>query len=176
MGGFATVATSERGGPTAAVATSDGRVHVLLVASPGGHLLQLLALKGAWEDYSNAWVTLDRADVGGLLAGQRVFFARGPTNRSIRNLLRNLILARKIVRTTRPQVIITTGAGVAVPFAWLGRFSGARVIYIESMSRINDASLSCRLIGPVATRIYGQWPEFAKVVRRARFAGCVFTS
>jgi beta-1,4-N-acetylglucosaminyltransferase len=164
------------GGLAAAAASlDDPRVRVLLVASPGGHLLQLLALQDAWEGYSNAWVTLDRADARGLLDGRRVFFARGPTNRSIRNLLRNLVLARSVVRTVRPQVIITTGAGVAVPFAWLGWLAGARVVYIESLSRIDKASLSCRLISPIATRVYGQWPEFAGVVRRARFAGCVFS-
>jgi hypothetical protein len=70
--------------------------------------------------------------------------------------------------------VITTGAGVAVPFAWLAHRSGARVIYVESLSRIDRASLSLKLISPVADRIYGQWPEFAKAVRRARFAGSVF--
>jgi beta-1,4-N-acetylglucosaminyltransferase len=164
------------GAPAAATEPPDHRpVHVLLVASPGGHLLQLLALRDAWAGYSNAWVTLDRADARGLLDGERVFFARGPTNRSIRNLLRNLVLARRIVRSVRPQVIITTGAGVAVPFAWLGRLAGARVIYIESLTRIDTASLSCRLISPVASRVYGQWPEFVDVVRRARFEGGVFS-
>jgi len=157
------------------VSNADPAIPVLLVASPGGHLLQLLALRSAWEDYPRAWVTLDRADTHGLLAGEHVFFARGPTNRNIRNLVRNLVLARRIVREVRPRVIITTGAGVAVPFAWLGRLAGAQVIYIESLSRIDTASLSCRMISPIASRVYGQWPEFVDVVRRARFAGCVFS-
>lgn len=152
----------------------NGRADVLLVASPGGHLLQLLALQDAWRGFSTAWVTLDRADARSLLAHERVFFARGPTNRSIRNLLRNVAVARRILREVRPQVLITTGAGVAVPFAWLAHRAGARVVYVESLSRIDRPSLSLKLISPVADRIYGQWPEFARAVPRARFAGSVF--
>jgi UDP-N-acetylglucosamine:LPS N-acetylglucosamine transferase len=149
-------------------------VDVLLVASPGGHLLQLLALRPAWRDFSSAWVTLDRADARSLLQQERVYFACGPTNRSIRNLIRNVHLARRLLRRLRPRVVITTGAGVAVPFAWLAHLAGARVIYVESLSRIDRASLSLRLISPIADRVYGQWPEFAEAVPGARFAGSVF--
>lgn len=156
------------------IGAGEGRVDVLLVASPGGHLLQLLALGHAWEGFSSAWVTLDRADARSLLDGQRVFFAHGPTNRNVPNLLRNIVFAHRILRLLRPRVMITTGAGVAVPFAWLGYLFRVRVVYIESLSRIDTSSLSCRLIGPVADRIYGQWPEFVGAVRGARYAGSVF--
>ena len=46
-------------------------------------------------------------------------------------------------------MIVTTGAGVAVPFAWIGRLFGARVVYVESLTRIDKPSLSYRLIRPV---------------------------
>jgi beta-1,4-N-acetylglucosaminyltransferase len=166
------VALTERNGIGAARA--EERVDVLLVASPGGHLLQLLALRPAWRDFSSAWVTLDRADARSLLQQERVYFACGPTNRSIRNLIRNVRVARRLLRHLRPRVVITTGAGVAVPFAWLAHLAGARVIYVESLSRIDRASMSLRLISPIADRIYGQWPEFAEAVPGARFAGSVF--
>ena len=71
-------------------------------------------------------------------------------------------------------MILTTGAGVAVPFAWVGRLYGARVIYVESFTRIESTSLSMRMIAPVAERLYVQWPELARRYRRARFAGDVF--
>jgi beta-1,4-N-acetylglucosaminyltransferase len=149
---------------------------VLLVCSTGGHLLQLHALRAAWEASDRVWVTFDKSDARSLLRGERVLYAYGPTNRNLVNLVRNLALAWKLLRRLRPQVIITTGAGVAVPFCWLGRLQRARVVYVESLSRITTPSLSCRLIAPVATRVYGQWPEFAGAVRRARYAGSVFAS
>jgi beta-1,4-N-acetylglucosaminyltransferase len=150
------------------------RVDVLLVCSTGGHLFQLVALREAFDEFDRAWVTFDKSDARSLLAGERVFYAYGPTNRSIKNLLRNLALAWRLVRRTRPRTIVTTGAGVAVPFAWIGRLRGARVVYVESFTRISVPSLSCRMIAPVADRIYAQWPELAQSLRRARYVGNVF--
>ena len=158
----------------------DQQVDVLLVCSTGGHLLQLLALREVWQDASRVWVTFDKSDARSLLRSEDVVHAFGPTNRAFglvaaRNTLRNLALAWRVVGAARPSVILTTGAGVAVPFAWIGRLRGARVVYVESFTRIAGPSLSCRLIAPVAARIYGQWPEFADGVRRACYAGNVFS-
>lgn len=156
------------------------RADLLLVCSTGGHLLQLVALRDVWSDRRRLWVTFEKSDAGTLLRNEDVLFAFGPTNRSFgvtaaTNTLRNIVLAWRIVGRTRPSVILTTGAGVAVPFAWVGRLRGARVVYVESFTRIDAPSLSCRLIAPVAARVYGQWPEFAVKVRRARYAGNVFS-
>ncbi len=155
---------------------NPARSDVLLVCSSGGHLLQLVALGAAWQGYSRTWVTFDKSDARSLLADEDVVFAYGPTNRSIRNLIRNLWLAARVVRRIRPRVLITTGAGVAVPFAWMARLHGARVVYVESLTRISERSLSCRLIAPVAERRYAQWPELAEVDPGMRFVGSVFTS
>ena len=147
---------------------------VLLVCSSGGHLLQLNALRGAWEGLERAWVSFDKSDVRAVLRDETVYFAHGPTNRSIKNLFRNLAVAIRVLLRTRPAVIVTTGAGVAVPFAWIGRLLGARIVYVESVTRIEEASLSCRLIKPVASRVYVQWPELVPLVAGSRFAGSVF--
>jgi beta-1,4-N-acetylglucosaminyltransferase len=148
----------------------------MLVCSCGGHLLQLLALREAWSPFTRAWVTFDKSDARSLLRDEQVFFAHGPTNRSIKNLLRNLLLAWRVVGTVRPGVVLTTGAGVAVPFAWIARLRGARVVYVESLARIEGPSLSYRLIAPIAERRYVQWPELARALPRTRFVGNVFST
>jgi beta-1,4-N-acetylglucosaminyltransferase len=151
---------------------------VLLVCSTGGHLLQLVALRGAWGDFSRIWVTFDKSDARSLLADEHVVYAHGPTNRNfgvlaVTNLLRNLLGAVRLLRVVRPRVVLTTGAGVAVPFAWVGRLLGARVVYVESLTRIEQPSLSLRIIAPVANRIYAQWPELQEAVPKARYVGSV---
>jgi beta-1,4-N-acetylglucosaminyltransferase len=152
---------------------ADGAVEVLLVCSSGGHLLQLLALREAWEPFSHLWVTSDRSDARSLLADEPVEFAFWPTSRNLKNLVRNAFLAWRLVRRTRPTVVLTTGAATAVPFAWIGRLHGARVVYVESLTRIHGPSLSCRMIKPVASRIYVQWPELVGAVPGSRYAGTV---
>lgn len=155
---------------------APGQVDLLLVCSTGGHLLQLVALRDSWKDFSRAWVTFDKSDARSLLSEERVVFAYGPTNRSVLNLLRNLLVAWRLVRTARPRVLLTTGAGVAVPFAWVGWLYGAKVVYVESLARIEGPSLTYRLIAPVAARRYVQWPELAEALPRTRFAGNVFSA
>ncbi len=114
-----------------------------------------------------------RGDARSLLAGEDVVHAYGPTNRNIPNLLRNLVLAARVLVRLRPRAILTTGAGVAVPFAWIGRLLGARVVYVESLTRIEAPSLSCRLIRPIARGVYVQWPELQEAAAGARYAGNV---
>src|ERR1044071_8200918 len=99
----------------------EATVDVLLVCSAGGLLLQLYLLREAWAGRSHAWVTHVRDDAKSLLAGERVHYAYWPTTRNVVNLARNVFLAWRLLRRLRPQVIVTTGAAVAVPFAWLRR-------------------------------------------------------
>ena len=154
----------------------SARADLLLVCSSGGHLLQLVALRESWQARTRAWVTFDKSDARSLLESERIFYAHGPTNRSIKNLLRNLVLAWRVVGEVQPKVMVTTGAGVAVPFAWISRLRGAKVVYVESLSRIDGPSLSYRLIAPVAEQLYVQWPELAQTLPRTRFVGNVFSA
>ena len=146
---------------------------LLLVADPGGHLFELAGLREVWSRFSRAWVTVAASDVETLLDGERVVYAHGPTRRSLRNLVRNTIVAIRVFRRLRPQVVMTTGAGLSVPFSWIGRLFGARVVYIECSGRIG-ISLSCRLIAPVASRLYVQWPDVVTETAKARYAGSIF--
>ena len=143
----------------------------LLVCSPGGHLLEMLSLRPAWEGLDARWVTLPADDARHLLAGEDVEYGSGPTNRSARNLVRNLALAWRLVRARRPDVILSTGAALAVPFFLVGRLHGCRLVYVESLTRIRTLSLSGRIVYPLAGAFFVQWPEAAAGRRRATYAG-----
>ncbi len=154
-------------------ASSGDRVDVLLVSSAGGHLLQMHLLRPAWEGLTRAWVTHDKDDARSILAGERVFYAYGPTTRNLVNLARNIVVAYRLLRLLRPKAVVSAGAGIAVPFAWLARIVGAKVVYVESLTRIESPSMSCRLIRPFADRLYVQWPELAESLRGSRYVGSV---
>jgi beta-1,4-N-acetylglucosaminyltransferase len=142
----------------------------MLVCSPGGHLLQLLRLESAWEDFETTWVTLPAADSDYLLREENVVLGRGPTNRNLRALLSNLGLAWRVVRRERPDVILSTGAALAVPFFLAGKLFGARLVFVESLTRTTSLSLSGRLVRPLSDAFFVQWPDLARA-KRARFAG-----
>jgi UDP-N-acetylglucosamine:LPS N-acetylglucosamine transferase len=150
-------------------------VDVVLTCSSGGHLLQLLALREAWGDYERVWFTDDRSDTRSLLADERVVFAHWPTSRTLRTLPRNLLLAWRLLRAASPKVVLTTGAGTAVPVAVVARLLRIRVVFIETLTRIDEPSMTCRMIAPLADRVYVQWPDVQPKVRRARYAGSVLS-
>ncbi|MBK5218730.1 MAG: UDP-N-acetylglucosamine--LPS N-acetylglucosamine transferase [Thermoleophilia bacterium] len=131
----------------------------------------MLTLKPAWEELDRTWVTLAAPDSDYLLRDERKVLARGPTNRSIRALLANLRLAWQVLRRERPDVILSTGAALAFPFFLVGKLFGARLVYVESMTRTDALSLTGGLVYPLSDAFFVQWPAAATRRKRARFVG-----
>jgi UDP-N-acetylglucosamine:LPS N-acetylglucosamine transferase len=135
--------------------------------------MQLAALEDAWSGRSRVWVSNDQSDARSVLRNEESHFLPGPYSRDLRSFLNNLVFAVELARTRPPRVLITTGADIAVPLALVARLRGARVVYVESFTRIHTPSLSGRLIALFANRVYVQWPELVPTLRGARFAGAV---
>jgi len=146
---------------------------LLLVCSTGGHLLQMMRLRAAWESHERVWVTFDGVDSRTLLRGERIVFAHQPTNRNLPNLWRNLGLARRVLRDERPDLVLSTGAGVAVPFLWFAHRFGARSIHCDSITFSESLSISARLVRPFVDRLLVQWPKLADERRKAEYWGSV---
>lgn len=142
--------------------------------SSGGHLTQLMTLRSFWGVNDRFWVTFDKEDANSKLANERVYHCHYPTNRSVPNLLRNTVLAWKVLREERPDVIVTTGAAVAIPFFFVGRVLGAKTVYIEVIDRVNAPTLSGRLCRPMTDLFVVQWPEMESVYRGSVCLGSVF--
>lgn len=156
------------------VPRNDRRLRVLLVASVGGHLTQLKLLTPAFADAERIWVTFDHANVD--LGDDEVVFCHSPTTRNVPNLLRNLVLAWKLLRSRRPDLVVSTGAGAAVPFFSLARLVGARTIFIEVYDRIDTATMTGRLVKPFADRFLVQWPEQQSVYGDSDVVGTVYNA
>jgi UDP-N-acetylglucosamine:LPS N-acetylglucosamine transferase len=132
----------------------------------------MLALKPAWDELECRWVTLEAADTKFLLDPQEVDFAHGPTARNVPNFFRNLRLAWSIVRRYKPDVILSTGAALAVPFFIVGRLRGVRLVYVESFTRVERPALTGRLVYPLTHAFFVQWPTSSRR-KRAIYAGSV---
>lgn len=156
---------------SAAVPKQRGQ-RIALVGSSGGHLAHLLALREYWESKDHFWVTFDTADAASALDGERVYWCHHPTNRNLPNLVRNTLLAWRILRRERPDAIISSGAAVAVPFFWLGRLLfGAKTVFIEVIDRVESPTLTGRLVAPVSSAVLVQWPEQEGFYRRTVMVG-----
>ncbi len=142
-----------------------------MVSSSGGHLFQLYLLKPWWEKHPRLWVSFKKADALSLLKGEKVYWAHFPTTRNLWNLLRNTLLALKVFVKERPWLVVSTGAGVAVPFFWLAKVFGAKTVYIEVYDRINSPTLTGKLVYPVTDLFVLQWEEQKKFYPRGVVLG-----
>ena len=97
-----------------------------------------------------------------------------PTNRNLKNLIRNTFLAWKILRKERPDLIISSGAAVAVPFFYLGKLFGAKLVYIEVFDRIDKPTMTGKLVYPIVDKFIVQWEEMKKVYPKAVNLGSIF--
>jgi beta-1,4-N-acetylglucosaminyltransferase len=143
----------------------------LLVCSTGGHLQQLFNLKPWWERQERLWVTFPKADALSLLAGEKVAWAHHPVPRNILNALRNLRLAWRLIRKWRPDVVVSNGSGVAVPFFLAARVLGVKRVYIEMYERIDMPTLSGRLCYPLSNLFLLQWEEQRRFYPRGQVVG-----
>ncbi len=144
---------------------------ICLVCSSGGHLSQVVVLKPWWQKFDHFWVTFNKEDAISLLHNERVYYAFYPTNRSLKNLFRNMILAVKILIKERPNILFSSGAGVSVPFFYFGKLLGCRLIYLEVYDRIDSPTLTGLLVYPIVDKFLVQWEEQKKFYPKAQFWG-----
>ncbi|OJG14496.1 epsE [Enterococcus canintestini] len=145
-----------------------------MVGSSGGHLTHLYLLKPFWENEERFWVTFDKTDAKSILKGEKLYPCYYPTNRNIKNLIKNTFLAIKVLYKERPDLIISSGAAVAVPFFYFGKIFGAKTIYIEVFDRIDKPTVTGKLVYPVADKFIVQWEEMKKVYPKAINLGGIF--
>lgn len=150
------------------------KMKVCLVGSSGGHLTHLYMLKPFWQDKERFWVTFDKEDAKSLLKGEKLYPCYYPTNRNIKNLIKNTIVAWKVLRKEKPDILISSGAAVSVPFFYLGKLMGAKLIYIEVFDRIDKSTMSGKMVYPIVDEFIVEWEEMKKVYPKAVNLGSIF--
>ena len=149
-------------------------IKVCLVCSSGGHLTHLYMLKPFWENKKRFWVTFDKDDAKSMLKDEKMYPCYYPTNRSFKALIKNTVIAWRILKKEKPDLIISSGAAVAVPFFYLGKLFGAKTVYIEVFDRIDKPTLTGKMVYPVTDKFIVEWEEMKKVYKKAINLGSIF--
>jgi anti-anti-sigma factor len=122
---------------------------VMLVCSSGGHFRYAQSLMPFLNQFQDtSWVTFKNSNTVSKLGDKKsVYWAHSPTNRNLPNLLRNLLLSFKVLSREQPDLVVSTGAGIAVPFLWIAHvFFRKQTLFIESKTRLKHLSLSAKLL------------------------------
>ena len=134
---------------------------ILAVASGGGHWVQLLRLRPAFENFEVTYVSRDPSSCQDVTNAR--FFTIGDASRSQKLAFFGVILkAFWILLRTRPAVIITTGAAPGLVILALGKtLFGAKTIWVDSIANVEKLSGSGVLAARFADLRLTQWPDLA---------------
>lgn len=133
---------------------------ILAVASGGGHWVQLLRLRPAFEGQRVAYATV-RAEYRQDVPGSRLFVIPDATRWSKLALVRQAATLAWIMLRVRPHVVISTGAAPGYFAIRLGRLVGARTCWIDSIANVEHLSMTGQIIGKHAHLWLTQWPHLA---------------
>ena len=146
---------------------------IALVSDCGGHLTQMLHLLEAFRDHEFFFITYfsprdedlkNIAPVHLLKAGEMNLYI----------FVKAYFQAFNILLREKPDVLISTGAQIALPFFLWGKVMGKKLIFIESWSRVNKLSMTGQLLYPVVDEFFVQWPEMAEIAgSKAKYRGSV---
>ena len=134
----------------------------------------LYMLKPFWGTKDRFWVTFNKEDAQSLLKDEKIYPCYYPTNRSLKALIKNSVIAWNVLLKERPDLIISSGAAVAVPFFYLGKCFGAKTIYVEVFDRINKPTITGKLVYPISDKFIVEWEEMKKVYPKAINLGSIF--
>ena len=149
----------------------ENQVKILLVGSSGGHLLQLLRAKEALDSHELVWVCFKKPDSEYFLREYKTYWCYFPTTRNVINFIKNTFQSFYVLWKERPDVIMSSGAGVAIPYFYLGKLLGKKTVYIESFTRVTSCSLTGKLVYPVTNLFCVQWESTMKFYPSAKVIG-----
>ena len=146
---------------------------IALVCTHGGHLTETLHLLDALNEHQIFFVTHHSSRDTDLSALAPTWYTVNIEARPLR-LLYAFFGAIPILLREKPDVILSLGAEIAIPFFFWGKLLGTKLIYIESLCRVNDLSRTGKLIYPIVDEFWVQWPELLEACGpKARFQGAL---
>jgi UDP-N-acetylglucosamine:LPS N-acetylglucosamine transferase len=142
-------------------ASAPRRKTVLLLASGGGHWVQLLRLQAAWAGHQAVYATVQSSYRDELPPGTRFHAFTDATRWDRWKLLKMVLQVAWILLRVRPDVVVTTGAAPGAVALRLGSWLGARTVWIDSIANVEAMSMSGQKVGGFADLWLTQWPHLA---------------
>jgi UDP-N-acetylglucosamine:LPS N-acetylglucosamine transferase len=146
---------------------------IAIVSSRGGHLTETLQLLEGLRGHEYFFVTSHSPRDRELEKIAPVRFCRTIDARPVPFLF-VFFWAISVLLREKPDVILSLGAEVALPFFFWGRLLGMKTIYIESWCRVKDLSLTGRLVYRWVDEFWVQWPQLQRLYSaKAKYKGSI---
>ena len=153
----------------------------MVVTERGGHLSDALRLLEQLRLEPEAVLVSDGPEAASVASARRTFVlphlfswlgSRRVLNpiRAAHHVALTLVLAWKL----RPALVLSFGAYSTPCFCYWARLLGARIVHIECLNVVERPSRTARLLLPICSDVFVQWPGLADRYRgKGRYGGWV---
>lgn len=161
------------------------KLKICLESADGGHLDEMLSVMDAFEGYEIFFITFERITTKSLKKNNRVIFIRNLKGKidpiklpkilfwvylALYQIIM-LIPSYRILKNENPEIIFSTGGGITIPLCYIGKIMGKKIIYMESLTRLNDLSGTGKLIYPISDLFLVQWKKITDKYTNAKYWG-----
>lgn len=148
---------------------------VMFVCSSGGHLTEMLKLESLFKEYKYLLVTEKTKTTESLKENYKVKYLKYGSRyylfKYIFVVLFNVLKSIGLLIFFNPKVVVTTGAHTGGIVCFIAKLLFKKVIYIESMAKVNSLSVTGKVMYIVADKFYVQWEELEKKYKKAEYIG-----
>jgi exopolysaccharide biosynthesis glucuronosyltransferase PssD len=136
---------------------------VLAISSGGGHWVELLRVLPALEGTELVFATVNKSYRQEIdhISGRRFYRFQDVTRWNKVRWLQTAFQILWIIVRERPSYIVSTGALPGYMALRLGKYFGAKTIWIDSIANVETLSASGRRIGKYADLWLTQWQHLA---------------
>jgi len=149
---------------------------ICFAASSGGHLEEITCLRPIAMEHDSFLVT-EKTNQETTAWGEDTYYLRQINRKEPLFIFHFIVLffkAMKIIKKENPDCILSTGALVTYPLCVVCKLKKKKIIYIESFARVDEGSLTGKLMYKIADLFLVQWEEMLEVFPKATYSGGIF--
>lgn len=134
-------------------------------------MVQARQLAPVYEKYNHFYFTFQGGLADEMKKNNRIRTIPNIVRRNPLSWIVGAVLSAHAVFVERPNVVISTGAGIVVFFCVFAKLLGAKLIFIESMARVERPTLTARFLYLFSDLFIVQWPNLTKYFPKAKYIG-----
>lgn len=145
---------------------------ILAISSIGGHWIQLLRIVRPLEKDFTVEYMCTHIKCATMVEGKQFYKIEDFSRWDAYKILPALLKAIRLLKKSKPSVVITTGAAPGLVCLLAAKLCGIKTIWIDSIANVEHLSASGRIAKKIADKVYTQWPDLAE--RGVVYKGNIF--
>lgn len=160
-------------------------MRICITCAAGGHLNQIMNIMDAFKDHEIIFVTINSETTENLGKVANTYYIKdipkpiriGKVELSNLSFLFYLVsilpYCIKILYKEKPSIVFGNGGPATICLCGLGKLIGCKIVYLESLARVNDLSVTGKFVYNIADLFLVQWDSLTIKYNKAKYWGKV---